>query len=422
MKLSAKFAREAILNRNGLNHLRIEVIPPALEQTTKHKPVLMVLVLDRSGSMGGVAAASEGSQQREVSCKMDYTTSAATRFITLLRDDDLFGVVSFDDMAVVDQPLTTISQSTIQGVIANIKSIRPRGCTNISDALLTAKKLITPEHIEKYNCRIVLLSDGEANRGIAHLDGLSSISLNCLKQGITISSLGIGLKYNSAIMGGIAESGGGLFHHVEDLSKLEEIFIEELNLSSIVTAKNVKLLLSVPDQIEIGENLNGYPQHRNGNNIEIMVGDMYNARRVLIEVRNDLVEKDVNFNLAVEYKSLDGRDHRIEAVAPLKVVTTELELKDAKENKDVIDLVIGLIRNRTIRTTSSMYDDGNLTGVDTTFTQSSRMFNNLFSCYCVVDKGIQTELDDLKDLYSNGKASRSLAKELFADSSRKVKD
>lgn len=222
MKLSAKFAREAILNKNGLNHLQIELIPPPLEQKAERKPVLMVLVLDRSGSMAEIAGAPEGSHIREVASKMDYAIDASTKFLTLLTENDLFGVVSFGDIATVDQPLTTISQNNIQGVIANTRNIHPRGCTNISHALLAAKKLITTEHLQKYNCKVVLLSDGEANRGIAHLDGLSSIALECMKEGITVSSLGIGLEYNSGIMGGIAQSGGGLFHHIEDLSKLEE--------------------------------------------------------------------------------------------------------------------------------------------------------------------------------------------------------
>lgn len=152
-----------------------------------------------------------------------------------------------------------------------------------------------------------------------------------------------------------------------------------MNLSAIVTAKNVKLSLEVPDLIEIGENLNGYPQQPNGGHIEILVGDMYTARKVVLEIRNDFVDQDVNFKLAVKYKSLDGNDHRVETAVPLKVVTTEQELKEAKQNKGVIGLVFGLIKNRTVRTTSAMYDDGNFTGVDSAFRLSSRMFNNLFS-------------------------------------------
>ncbi|HPU41790.1 MAG TPA: hypothetical protein PKY26_05220 [Acetivibrio clariflavus] len=53
MKIKTKFAKEAILNKNGLNHMQIEVIPPKPDQAVNKKPVCIVFVLDRSGSMDG---------------------------------------------------------------------------------------------------------------------------------------------------------------------------------------------------------------------------------------------------------------------------------------------------------------------------------------------------------------------------------
>lgn len=37
MKMNIKFANEAILNRQGLNHLEVELIPPKLENNQRKK-------------------------------------------------------------------------------------------------------------------------------------------------------------------------------------------------------------------------------------------------------------------------------------------------------------------------------------------------------------------------------------------------
>jgi len=423
MKLIAKFARQAILNRNGLNHLEIELVPPALTQVTERKPILMILVLDRSGSMSESATGPVGSLNRsrrsESSSKMDYAINASTKFINLLMEKDLFGVVSFDDIATVEQALTAITPNTIQGVNANIRNIHPRGCTNISDALLTARKQITPDHLVKYNCKIVLISDGNANRGIDHADGLSSIALNCLKDGITVSSLGIGLEYNSRIMGGIAQGGGGLFYHVEDLSKLEEIFNQELNLTAMTTAKNVRLLIEAPQNIVVGKNLNSYPQNVKGSNIEILIGDMYTSRKVLVEIWNDFADSDMDFLIMSKYTSLDGTDREAKIVVPLKVVSTEQQLNEAVLNREVVESVISLVKKRTIRTTSALYDEGKY--FNSFFSIGSTDLMNLSKAYDVDSEDALADYDNLNELYSNHTASKSMAKQLYAKSSKEIK-
>ncbi|MBS4030720.1 MAG: VWA domain-containing protein [Clostridiales bacterium] len=217
MKISARLAREAMLNRDGLNHLQVELIPPVVEEGAPSKPVLMVFVIDRSGSMGGnLNRVIHEAPYDEVrySSKMSYAISAVTNFLHLLTEDDLVGVVSFDDSAEINQHLTRLNPSTRRSVIANVQGIQPRGCTNISDAILTAKRMITAAHLDEYTCKIILLSDGIANRGVSDSDGLASVALSCLREGITVSSLGIGADYDAGIMGAIANSGGGLFYHI----------------------------------------------------------------------------------------------------------------------------------------------------------------------------------------------------------------
>ncbi len=177
MKVKARLAKSAILNRNGLNHLQIAILPPKPEQLGDKKPVCIVFALDRSGSMDDMAvesfvsydgypanqrinyiqqpmtptmwpSSSAGTSNRtyfesgsfshfkpipaERSTKINYAQDAIIKFLDLLGPNDKIGIVSFDDIAFVEQEFTNISdQSVKRSVISNVRSISPRGCTNI---------------------------------------------------------------------------------------------------------------------------------------------------------------------------------------------------------------------------------------------------------------------------------------------------
>ncbi|NLZ53179.1 MAG: hypothetical protein GX892_08535, partial [Thermoanaerobacteraceae bacterium] len=131
MKLKMKFAKEAVLNKKGLNRLQIEVVPPTPKQVGKKKPVCLVFALDRSGSMSSLASEPPGFGQStpaypnifapmqtsstfgspsfaipynasERNTKMGFAQDSIIKFLDLL-GSNMVGVVSFDDIAIVEQ-------------------------------------------------------------------------------------------------------------------------------------------------------------------------------------------------------------------------------------------------------------------------------------------------------------------------------
>ena len=113
MKINLNFAQSAILNKNGVNHLKVDIIPPIKAQDENQKPVLMILALDKSGSMGSpVHYISYNNRQGYISLnndllnkkfgkplnvetprtKMQHAIEATVKFINLLTPNDLFGL------------------------------------------------------------------------------------------------------------------------------------------------------------------------------------------------------------------------------------------------------------------------------------------------------------------------------------------
>lgn len=449
MNLKMKFAKEVILNKKGLNHLKIKVTPPTPKQMGKKKPVCIVFALDRSGSMSDLAGEPPRLGQStpvypnlfapiqpsssfsspsypilynisERSTKMGFAQDSIIKFLDLLGSKDMVGVVSFDDIAIVEQEPTHIKDNKVKdSVIARVRSIQPRGCTNISDALVTAGKMFSEEILSEYNCKIILLSDGIANKGVTDVDGLTSIALDCAKKGIAISSLGVGLYYNSATMGEIARSGNGLFHYINNLSKLESVFAQELKLSSSVTAKDVKVMLEIPSLIEIGENLNGYTQEVVDGNVLIHLGDMYGTRRIVIEIRNDFVDEDVRFSVKAIYKDLDDNERSVKTSALLKVVRDEELLKDYKEDKELIGYVLSLIKSAAIEKSSAMYEHGDLESLEGVMSSTTAIIRGISQSYTTSHSSASSalsSLDEVGALYASNSVSSDQVKEMYATS------
>jgi len=442
MKVNISFAQNAILNRGGLNHLKVEITPPEINNKKESiKPVLMIVVLDRSGSMSGTVKRQEATGFNgcnyvsfsqnfahtgvEINTKMRQAINSTVKLIQMLSKEDLFGLVTFDDIAVKVQDLTHVLPENQNLIINNVRNICTGGCTNISQALNMAREMITNEHLKNYNCKIVVLSDGQANFGIQDADGFASLTLKYLQDGITVSALGIGYDYDSKVMNAIATGGGGLFYHIEDLEKLDDVFKEELKLSSTVKAKNVRLILEIPDLIEIRPNMNGYKQKVIDKNIEVYIGDMVNSRNVFFEIRNNFVNTDVHFRIKVVYQSIEGDECEVAVSRKLTVVNSKAKLDEFTKDQSIIEDVLSLIKYRTFLETSDLYEKGKTDELRGVFTSSINYVNNLCSSYCLdANTGVTGTLDELTNLntiYASNSVSKSFTKNLYAQSARSLK-
>lgn len=387
----------------------------------------MIFVLDRSSSMNMMAWNKNHNYlnvcNNEVETKLNKAKNSVIKFMDNLNEKDLFGLVSFDDMPFIEQPLVHITNENKNKIVNNIRNITAGGCTNISDAIEKAYSMINEKHIKEYDCKIILISDGQANSGITNVDGLSTLSLKLFKSGVTISTLGIGLDYDSKILNRISTSGGGLFYHVENLNELDDIFEEELSLSRNSAVKGVKIYLEIPDLIEISNNLNDYTQNIERDLIEVFIGDMHTRKSILFEIKNNFVDDDIAFNIKVTYKTKDGLEHIIKASKILRVVKSKSELKRYKESKEVLKKVLSLIRNKTILHTAELYENGKIDNIKDVFSASKNNLNEILSTYTGINVSkLKEDFNNLEKQYLTKQITRSMNKTFYATSSMIMKN
>jgi Mg-chelatase subunit ChlD len=212
--------------------------PPAAHTVTFRTGIgglRVMLLLDRSGSMGG-------------DNRLVFAKRGAGQFINVLRNGDGLGVASFSSSARVDFPLTTITGSgTKDAARAAVDALIASGSTNIGGGLISALGEITAQSDRSCNEIIVLLSDGDHNTGT---DPLSVIP-DLVREGVTVLTAGVGSGISTtgqATLETIARRTGGRFFRVANSFDLIGLF---LRLASESIGDG--LLTRAPDALASGE-------------------------------------------------------------------------------------------------------------------------------------------------------------------------
>ncbi len=196
-------------------------------------PANVAIVLDRSGSMGGEKIA----QARE----------AAIAAIERLGGDDIVSVIAFDDAVTTVVPATKITSR--DEIIAAIRRIHVGGKTalfsGVSKGAEELRKFKSPQMVS----RIVLLSDGQANVGPASADELGRYGLSLAKEGISVTTIGLGLNYNEQLMAQLALQSDGNHAFIKEPSELAAVFTEELGDILSVVAQEVRVKIACPEGV-----------------------------------------------------------------------------------------------------------------------------------------------------------------------------
>ena len=185
----------------------IEEILPVRTDTEKKKEtpsLAMVLVIDKSGSMGGI--------------KIELAKQASRAAVELLGRRDKIGVVAFDSSPFWISEMHDAADK--QYLSDQIGSITAGGGTNLHPALEQAYFALT-ETTAKLK-HVIVLSDGQSQDGDWY--GIASAMR---ADRITISTVGIGSGADMNLLGNLANWGGGREYFTQDPYNIPQIFAKE---------------------------------------------------------------------------------------------------------------------------------------------------------------------------------------------------
>jgi len=232
----------------------------------------IIVVLDRSGSM-----AAEN--------RLPYAKEAVRRLLRQLQAEDRFALITFDSVAVVDTELTPVTDAAREHIVRRVNAIQPGSSTNIGDGLLKARTLLqgsageagplswprsadavagngpdspAPTQSRQRSRKIILLSDGEANMGIVDPKELAKIAMSFTEHRAVLSTIGMGLGFNEALMAALADYGMGHYAYLEHLERLGEILEQDMSDTRQVFASASSLEIICGDGVAVTD-VGGYP-------------------------------------------------------------------------------------------------------------------------------------------------------------------
>jgi Ca-activated chloride channel family protein len=245
-------------NQKQTAYLRIALTGAQSSQLKERPPVNVAIVIDNSGSMQGD--------------KIEQAKQAAIAAVNRLRDSDIVSVVLYNSSVSILVPATKATDR--EAIVKSISSVTADGQTalfaGVSKGAAEVQKFLSKQSVN----RVILLSDGQANVGPSTPAELERLGTSLVKQGISVSTLGLGLGYNEDLMSGLALTGSGNHMFIEGAQDLVTVFNQEFNDLLSVVAGDFKIDVTLAERVRPVKVL-GTQANIIGQNVHIPLAELY---------------------------------------------------------------------------------------------------------------------------------------------------
>ena len=337
LALTGRLDRTSVL-REGDRTVKMELTikAPTGDDDTLRQPTDFLVVLDRSGSMKGT--------------KIRHARAAVNGLMERLSPQDRFALVSYSDGASVDAPLEIASDTARRRWRRTVQRLDIGGNTNMSAGLDTALRLSRGDEDAARPTRLLLISDGLANRGDRSKEGLVQRAKLASQREIATSTIGVGDDFDEFLMGGMADAGTGNFYYVEAKAGLERIFAAELAATQQTYASAVEVFFDTPKNVTVVDAA-GYPLSRKGHRTTFRPGPLFAGQKrriwVTFQVPNGDADSISLGSIGVTYKRAN-EDTTIALTENPRVTYTENKTAffESIDNESWADAVLGDAYNK----------------------------------------------------------------------------
>lgn len=254
--------------------LMVDLTAPMADAAKVRPGQAVQVVLDRSGSMSGEP--------------LESAKGSLLKLVERLAPQDSFGLVAFDDQALVMVPMRTMADHHLPSVKSVIRDMQPGGSTDISAGYTMGLRELSRVQSDA-GATLLLISDGHANSGEQDPQVLRSVATKHAKKKVTTSTIGLGQGYDETILEALAQGGNGQHRFANTIDEAVGAIAAEVDdlleksvVNALLRVTPVAGLAGVP-QIELLQRL---PFWMDGETYVLQLGDIYAGenRRFVIDI------------------------------------------------------------------------------------------------------------------------------------------
>lgn len=280
-----------LINQENKVYLKIGLTGFQSNKYTQRAPVNVALVIDRSGSMSGK--------------KLRQAKQSALMAVDMLDQNDIISVITYGDQAKVIIPATKLTDKNY--VKKRIRQISANGSTALYAGVRKGadeiNKFLDKNHVN----RVILLSDGRANVGPQSANELGRLGATLSRQGMSVSTIGLGLGYNEELMFNLADNSDGNHSFAENGNDLARIFQEEFDDVLTVTAQNVDIYVRLERGVRFVGSLGRSSKMTKGG-VFAQLNQVYNQQEKYILLELDLPISEVETNRSIAQVQVSYND------------------------------------------------------------------------------------------------------------------
>ncbi len=258
-------------SRDCRRYVLVSFSAPDAPRAATRPPLNVAFVLDRSGSMDG--------------SKLVLAKQALAQALAMLRRDDRFAVVFYDQKIDVVVPSTLASDKAVAKAVRKIDAVEAGGNTNLASGWLTGCEEIA-QHLDGPQMgTCLLLTDGQANWGLTDVSQLETHARELKNRGIATSTLGLGHDFNEELLQRMADAGGGRSYYVETAGQIADTLTSELGEALETVARGAVLQVKTRPGVHV-DTLNAFEAGRlHDLTTGIHLGNLASRQAVSIVVR-----------------------------------------------------------------------------------------------------------------------------------------
>ena len=289
---------------------------------------------------------------------IEYAKKAVRSLMDQLKEGDYFSFVIYDDVVQVIRESRRIRDK--RELLDLLDEVYPRGATNLGGGLVAGLEQVERHRDREYLNRVILLSDGLANRGIVDPHELRRIAQRYRGKSISVTTMGVGLDFNENLMLGLSQGGGGNYYFIENPKSLASIFRREFRSLTSVAVQNATVELKLADGVRVMDVI-GCEQQRDSKRVTIPIGDIYSGEQRQLTVELELPEGAGTLDAVTGVLHYDGKHGWFESwpsfTASVRYTRILAEINNYRDN-EVQALVDMAVSTRSVDRALKALDEG----------------------------------------------------------------